>query len=174
MYEPLDGVEMHPILGLVLPIDGFTRKQIIENMVSYPFFHNPRRFVGEEIRSIYDDIEIDGELVRTVEIWDELPISKIVPKTKEFMREYVARRFYLERDVQNIEHHYKTLGTYLPFATLFTTPEEYKTLGYNDALDLAWKCVKHRIFYHQTASPVLRACGAEPKSLEECIANCKS
>ena len=174
MYEPLDGVEMHPILGLVLPIDGFTRKQIIENMVSYPFFHNPRRFVGKEIRSIYDDIEINGELVRTVEIWDELPISKIVPKTKEFMREYVARRFYLERDVQNIEHRYKTLGTYLPFATLFTTPEEYKALGYNDALDLAWKCVKHRIFYHQTASPVLRACGAEPKSLEECIANCKS
>ena len=100
--------------------------------------------------------------------------SKIVPKTKEFLREYAARRFYLERDVQKIEHRYKTLGTYLPFATLFTTPDEYKQLGYANALDLAWTCVKHRIYYHQTASPVLRACGAEQKSLEECIMNCKS
>ena len=174
MYEPIDGVEMHPILGLILPIDGFTREQIIDNMIRYPFFHNPRRFVGDEIRSLYDEIEIDGELVRTIEVWDTLPISKIVPKTKEFLREYAARRFYLERDVQKIEHRYKTLGTYLPFATLFTTPDEYKQLGYSDALDLAWTCVKHRIFYHQTASPVLRACGAEPKTLEECLARCKS
>ena len=33
MYLPCEGIELHPELGLILPIDGFTRDQIVDNII---------------------------------------------------------------------------------------------------------------------------------------------
>lgn len=156
MYNECDGIELDSKLGLIIPIEGFTKKQIRDNIVKYPHLFKLFKIVNDVPESFYTTIEIDGELHKISEIWERLPISKHAPYTKEFVKEYVVRRYLLERDVKKIEHRYKMYGSLDPFLTLFTTADDYIHMGYHDPVNIARECVKSRVSYKQSRNPVLR------------------
>lgn len=156
MYEPHPGMTLDPIVGLILPIEGFTESQVAENIIQYPHLFKLLRDVDGELKSFYSSIEIDGELHKVMDIWDTLPEAKIIPYNKDFVKEYVVRRYLLERDIKHIQHRYSMYGTLDPFLTLFTTIDDYIHMGYIDPVEIARKCVKSRISYKQSRNPVLR------------------
>jgi len=156
MYEEQDHLEMHPILGLIIPIEGFTRDQLIDNLIKYPHIFRLTKIVNNDIVSFYTTVEIDGELQKITEIWNTLPESKYIPYNRDFVKEYVVRRYLLERDVKGIHHKYPLFGTLDPYLTLFTTPNEYIQLGIDDIDSLARSCVRARVSYKQSRNPVIR------------------
>lgn len=156
MYEPLEGVELDPDLGLILPIEGFTREEILDNIVKYPHLYKLVREIEGQHYSFYSHLEIDGELHGTLDVWDNLPESKLLPRQAEFVKEYVVRRYLLERDIKKIEHKYPMFGTLDPFLTLFMPPEDYIKKGYMDTDEIAKKCVESRVSYKQSRNPILR------------------
>lgn len=156
MYEELDGVELHPEFGLILPIEGYTREQLVENIIKYPHIFKLLREVDNQFYSFYTHIEIDGELVGILDVWDNLPESKVLPRNKEFVKEYVVRRYLLERDIKHIKHKYPIHGTFDSFLTLFMPADSYIKYGYNDVESLARQCVSSRVSYKQSRNPVIR------------------
>ena len=156
MYMPCEKIEMHPLLGLILPIHGYTRAQLIDNLIKYPHLFKLQRNVEDKVESFYSSIEIDGELKKILEIWYDLPESLVIPHSKEFIKEYVVRRYLLERDIKGIEHRYSMYGTLDPYLTLFAPADVYANMGYNDSVELARACVKSRVSYKQSRNPVLR------------------
>lgn len=156
MYEPCEGIELHPDLGLILPIQGYTREQLIANLIQYPHFYKLTRHMNNTFTSFYADIELEGQLHSTLDVWDSLPESSIIPKTSEFIKEYVVRRYLLERDYKHIDHQYPIFGTLEPFLTLFMPIEDYIRLGYSDVVKLARDCVTSRVRYKQSRNPVIR------------------
>lgn len=156
MYKQIPGMSYHDDLGLVIPIQGFTEEQVIDNIVKYPHFFKLLKSVGGKLESFYSTIEIDGDLYKTLDVWDDLPESKIIPRSSEFIKEYIVRRYLLERDLQHIDHRYKLYGTLDEFLTLFTTPDDYIRLGYTDTYELARRCVQARVSYKRSRNPVLR------------------
>ena len=156
MYQICENIELDPILGLILPVHGYTRKQLRDNIIKYPHIFKLLKQVNGLVESFYSTIEIDGELHKVSDIWAELPESTVIPYTKEFVKEYVVRRYLLERDVKGIQHRYTLYGTLDPFLTLFTTPREYDLLGYKDPVQLAHSCVYARVNYKRSRNPVLR------------------
>lgn len=156
MYEEQEHLEMHPILGLILPIEGFTRDQLIDNLIKYPHIFRLTKVVNNEIVSFYTTVEINGELQKITEIWNTLPESKYIPYNRDFVKEYVVRRYLLERDVKGVHHKYPLFGTLDPYLTLFTTPDEYIQLGIDDVDSLARSCVRARVSYKQSRNPVIR------------------
>lgn len=143
-------------LGYILPIKGYTKKQLIDNIVKYPTFIKLRRVVDGELVNFADNIEIDGKLYNTLEVWDTLPDTKNIPKTSGFVIEYVVRRYLLERDIKHIEHKYPMLGTLDPFLTLFMPANDYAKYGYKDSVGLARAAVLSRVSYKTTRNPILR------------------
>ena len=156
MYERLDGVDYDTDLGLLIPVDGFTPAQIRDNIIRYPHIFKLMKCVNDEIVRFYTSIEIDGQLYKTSEVWDSLPVSKSIPRNPEFVKEYVVRRYLLERDILGVSHKYPLYGSLDPYLTLFTTPDHYIQLGYSDVLDIAKCCVAARVSYKQTRNPILR------------------
>lgn len=156
MYENYDNIETDSKLGVIIPINGFSPEDIKENIIRYPHFFKLKRILNGQFTSFYANIEIDGEIYDTLEVWDSLPESKIIPKNSDFIKEYVVRRYLLERDIKRIKHKYPLFGTLEPFLTLFTTPEDYHNLGYENAIDLAKKCVVSRVNYKQSRNPMIR------------------
>ena len=156
MYEEIDGLHNDAELGIILPIDGYTDKQLRDNVIKYPHIFKLLKNVDGSLESFYSTVEIDGELHKISEVWEDLPESLVIPYTKEFIKEYVVRRYLLERDVKGVEHRYKLHGTLDPFLTLFTTPAEYAKLGYTNAIQLAHSCVIARVNYKRSRNPVLR------------------
>lgn len=156
MYEPVPGIEYDEVLGLILPIAGYTSDQVRENIIKYPHIFRLTRVVDDEIVSLYATIEIDGVLHKVSDVWDTLPEAAVIPRSSEFVKEYVVRRYLLERDVSGIVHKYPMYGSLDPFLTLFTTSDEYIKLGYSNTEDIAKQCVKARVSYKQTRNPVLR------------------
>lgn len=156
MYDPCAKLEFDNRLGVILPIDRFTADQIRDNTIKYPHFYKLKRILNGQLVSFYSNIEIGGELLDTLEIWDSLPESKTIPKTSEFIKEYVVRRYLLERDILGIEHRFPLFGTLDPFLTLFSTPGDYRLFGYADPTELAKKCVLSRVSYKQSRNPIIR------------------
>lgn len=156
MYEEHEGMTLDPVIGLIIPIEGFTETEVADNIIKYPHLYKLLKQVDGELKSFYSTIEIDGELHKVTDIWDTLPESKVIPYNKDFIKEYVVRRYLLERDVKHVEHRYKMYGTLDPFLTLFTTIDDYIHMGYNDPVELARSCVKARVSYKQSRNPVLR------------------
>ena len=156
MYLDYPGLENHPVLGLIIPIKGFTRKQVMDNIIKYPHIYKLTRLVDNELVSFYTNIEIDGELHKISQYWNTLPESKNLPYTRDFVKEYVVRRYLLERDLRGVAHNYPLFGELQPFLTLFTTPEMYAELGYKDPLKLAINCVNSRVAFKRSRNPVLR------------------
>lgn len=157
MYEEHPGLTLDSDVGILLHIDGFTDEQVKDNIVRYPHIFKLKRFGGKQSSSFYTHIEIDGVLYDTLEIWDSLPDSKYMPKNSEFIKEYVVRRYLLERDILGVNHKFPMFGDLSPFLTLFTTPSDYARLGYSNSLQLAKDCVESRIRYKQSRNPILRA-----------------
>ena len=83
-------------------------------------------------------------------------IKSLIPYNSDYIKEYVIRRYLLERDVDNIKHNYPLFGTLDPFLTLFTTVEDYINYGYTDVEDIGRQCVKARVAYKQSRNPILR------------------
>lgn len=156
MYEPVSGIRLHPILGLILPIKEYTEQQLVENLIQYPHFFKLMREIDGKQCSFYSHIEIDGKLVSILDIWDDLPESQIIPKQADFIKEYVVRRYLLERDIDGIKHKYPMFGDLDPFLTLPLTIADYKDFGYTDAVKLARQCVASRVNYKVSRNPIVR------------------
>lgn len=156
MYEPYGDLILDSKLGIILPIDGYTKAQIVDNIVKYPHIFRLLKDVDGNLDSFYSTLEIDGNLYKIPEIWASLPESKFIPYTKEYVKEYVVRRYLLERDIKGVDHRYKLYGTLDPFLTLFTSPIDYINMGYDNILQMAKNCVIARVNYKMSRNPVLR------------------
>lgn len=156
MYEKYGDLDFDDNLGIVLPISGFSPNQVRDNIIRYPHLYKLKKVVNGEIESFYSTIEINGEIHSILDIWDSLPDAKRMPKSSEYIKEYVARRYLLERDIKHIDHRCKMYGSLDPFLTLFTTSDMYNDFGYTDSLELAKCCVKSRVNYKQTRNPIIR------------------
>lgn len=156
MYEKIENMEYDDQLGSLLPICSFTSDQIRDNIIKYPHLYKLVREIDGQLISFYSHIEINGELHKTLDIWDELPESKIIPKQPEFIKEYVVRRYLLERDILSINHKYPLFGTLDPFLTLFMPPEDYIKCGYNNVHEIVIQCVNSRVSFKQSRNPVIR------------------
>ena len=156
MYESCDGIELDPKLGLILPIHGYTKKQLVDNIIKYPHIFRLLKQVNGSLESFYSTLEVDGELYKISDVWSTLPESGIIPYTKEFVKEYVVRRYLLERDIKGIEHKYPLYGSLDMFLTLFTSPDDYASMGYTNIIQMARDCVTARVNYKRSRNPVLR------------------
>lgn len=155
LYNHLSNIEYDKVLGSILPINGFTTKDIRDNVVKYPHLFRLYRKVDGQLINFFSHIEIDGELYKITDIWNDIPESKIIPYNPDFIKEYVIRRYLLERDMKNIAHTYPMYGELNPFLTLFMPADRYADYGYNDPLNLAIECVKSRISYKISRNPVM-------------------
>ena len=156
MYEHVKGIELHPVLGNILPIQGYTRDQLIDNIVKYPHLFRLQKVVDGQVVSFYPTIELSGELYKVADVWEHLDDTSSIPYNTDFIKEYVVRRYLLERDVKGVEHRYKMYGDLDPFLTLFAPSDTYVSLGYTDVEDIARKCVMSRVAYKRSRNPVLR------------------
>ena len=155
LYEQQAGQKFDPIYGFITPIDGYDENTILKNIIEYPHFYHAVRSQNNKLESFYSYMEIDDELVDTLEVWDSLDISNKIPKHTEFIKDYLMRKYLLDRDIKHKEFKYPLYGTLDPFITLFMPASEYKNLGY-DPVDLAKQCVLSRVSYKQSRSPVLK------------------
>lgn len=147
-------------LGYILPIHGYTEDQVRDNIVKYPYIRNIKRVqenvtYGTQLVSFWKQIEIDGELVPIEAAWTSIPDSAHVGNDTQLVREYVIRKYLLDRD-NGFQHKYPMYGTMDPFLVLFMPPEEYIKLGYDDTSKLARDCVRARINYNQSRNPIIR------------------
>ena len=155
MYEPQTNMDFDRNFGVILPIDDYSREQVVENIIKYPHLYKLAREQNNELVSFYAYMEIGGELVDTLEIWDKLEIAKWIPKQAEFIKEYIVRKYLMDIEYKGAEYKYPIFGTLDPYLTLFMPAEEYAKRGY-DVVDLARTCVQSRVSYKQSRSPILR------------------
>lgn len=156
MYDPVPGIPYHPQLGLMLPIDGFTDKEILDNIIKYPHLFKLSKVHKGEAISFYNTVEIDGSLERVSDVWKYLPDTSKIPYTADFVKEYVVRRYLLERDYREVYHKNPMYGTLDPYLTLFSTAADYISWGHSDVIDIARQCVKSRVSYKRSRNPILR------------------
>ena len=155
MYEPQTNMDFDKDLGVILPIDDYSREQIVENIIKYPHLYKLAREQNNELVSFYAYMEINGELVDTLEVWDSLEISNWIPKNAEFIKEYIVRKYLMDTEIKGIEYKYPIFGTLNPYLTLFMPSNEYAKRGFN-VIELAKTCVASRVSYKQSRSPILR------------------
>lgn len=156
MYEPIQGLEFDQDLGVILNIDGFTSAQVRDNIIRYPHIFRLKKNSPEGEITFYSTLEIDHELKSITEMWSRLDDTKSVPYSTEYAKEYVVRRYLLERDINHIHHRYSMCGTLDPFLTLFSTTDDYVRFGYTDLEGIARKCVEARVSYKRSRNPILR------------------
>ena len=174
MYTPRDGMTFDPDFGLLVPVDGFTDAQVRDCIIRYPHIFQLRRIMPDgSLVSFYNHIEMDGELIDVAKAWKYLPESSVidfdsmddVKMQREFLKEYVIRRYLLERDVAGIEHKYKIRGSLPPYITLFMPESMYMAEGITDTVALARTCVESRIEYLRSRNP--RIVGDTP-TVDDC------
>ena len=155
MYEPQTNMDFDKDLGVILPIDDYSREQVVDNIIKYPHLYKLVREQNNELISFYAYMEINGELKDTLEVWDSLEISKWIPKHADFIKEYVVRKYLMDIEYKGIKYKYPLYGSLDPYLTLFMPAEEYAKRGFN-VVDLAKRCVESRVSYKQSRSPILR------------------
>lgn len=156
LYEHIEGLDYEDDIGVLLPIEGYTREQLIDNIIKYPHFYKLVREVGDEIYSFYTHIEIDGMLHGILDVWDTLSDTRKIPRQKEFVKEYVVRKYLLDLTLKKVEYKYPLFGSLDPFLTLFMPAEDYTRRGYKDTENLARQCVVSRVRYKVTRNPIIR------------------
>lgn len=156
MYIKRPGYDYDDLVGFVPRISGFSRDQVIDNIIKYPQFNFMYRYVNGKRVSFMKHIEVDGKLLTIDEALNEVDDMKLLPDNKVFYWDYIVRRYLLERDNCLIDHKYPLLGYFHPFITLFTTPSIYKSRGYDDVLDMAKQCVRCRVLFYQSRNPLTR------------------
>lgn len=162
MYEKKEGITLDSDFGLLVPVDGYTDAEMRDCIIRYPHIFKLKR-VGPDgnLISFYNHIEIDGELIDTLEAWSFLPEAKVLDfdsmstrqEQLEFMKEYAIRRYLLERDVRGIKHKYPVVGNLPEFITLFMPADMYVNEGFKDPVELARTCVKSRVSYLTSRNP---------------------
>lgn len=159
LYIPQTNMDFDKDFGVILPIDDYSKEQVLDNIIKYPHLYKLAREQqtadGKELVSFYAYMEIDGELVDTLSVWDSLEIAKWIPKNAEFIKEYIVRKYLMDIEYKGATFKYPIFGTLDPYLTLFMPAGEYAKRGY-DVVDLARKCVQSRVSYKQSRSPVLR------------------
>ena len=156
MYKQYDSMDYDENLGCIIPIEGFTKEQVVDNIIRYPHLFRIRRMSEDgKLEPFFSHIEIDGKILPIGEVWDSLPESKLMPRENPFVKEYVIRRYLLERD-NGVQHKSDIFGTLDPFLTLFMPYTEYINYGYKDTTAIVKQCVMSRVSYKQSRSPVLR------------------
>lgn len=155
LYEKVNGLPYDDQLGVIFPISNFKKEEIIDNIIKYPHLYKLKREVDGEIISFYDDIEIDGELLSIANVWDTLPEAKYIPRQSDYIKEYVVRRYLLERD-HGVQHKYPMYGSLDPYLTLFMPPSDYVDRGYKDVLQIVKDCVNSRVRFKTTRNPILK------------------
>lgn len=156
LYEHIDGLDYEDDIGVLLPIEGYTREELVDNIIRYPHFYKLVREVGDEIYSFYTHIEIDGELKGILDVWDSLPDTKRIPRQKEFVKEYVVRKYLLDLTLRDVKYRYPMFGSLDPFLTLFMPADSYTARGYTDTENLARQCVVSRVRYKLSRNPIIR------------------
>lgn len=160
MYTPQTNMHFDKDFGVILPIDDYSREQVIDNYIKYPHIYKLARHLpglqeGTDFPSFYGWIEIAGELVDIQKNWNSLEISKWIPMQVDFIKEYLVRKYLMDIEYKGVEYKYPIFGTLDPYLTLFMPASEYATRGF-DVIDLARKCVQSRVSYKQSRSPILR------------------
>lgn len=165
LYSEIPGWDYDEKLGAIPKILGFSKKQIIENIVKYPHLENIIRKGYIDGKEAYVEfwkyIEINGKLYKTTEKWDSLPDTQKIPRTKTVVEEYVLRRYLLERDIQGVEHRYNMYGELSPFLTLFMPAKDYMKYVTLNSIDIARLCVNSRVNYYYSRNPMIRRMDAD-------------
>lgn len=156
MYDRVDGLDYDSDLGVIFPIKDFTKEQIVDNIIRYPHLFKLQRLIDDEFKIFYTDYEVNGELRSIIDDWYNIPETKDIPYNKDYMKEYVVRRYLLERDIEHIEHKYPIYGSLNEFLTLFMPINDYKARGYTDSVQIGRTCVKSRVDYKITRNPIIR------------------
>lgn len=156
MYNVLPGVSYDKDMGVIFPITGFSHEQVFNNVIQYPHIYRLTKLVSGDSVNFYSTIEIDGELVSVSEFWKSSKDTEALPYSVDYIKEYVVRRYLLERDILGIRHKYPMVETLKPFLTLFAPESYYKSLGFMDTLAVAKQCVSARIAYKRSRNPVFR------------------
>ena len=155
MYTPQTNMDFDKDFGVILPIDDYSREQVLDNIIKYPHLYKLAREQNNELVSFYAYMEIGGELIDTLEVWDKLEISKWIPKQAEFIKEYIVRKYLMDIEYKGAKYNYPIFGTLDPYLTLFMPASDYADRGF-DVIELAKKCVQSRVSYKQSRSPILR------------------
>jgi len=163
LYQKYDNTEYDEDLGTVFKISGYTKSQIIKNIIEYPHLEGLDRIVKvkgvETLLPFWKHIELNGEIYPTTSVWSELPDTKNLPKTESFMNEYVVRKYILDSN-NGVEHKYKMRGSLKPFLTLYANPAYYEKYGY-DPLEIGKKCIEARRSFAFTRNPILKKLDVE-------------
>lgn len=159
LYHPIDGLDFDEDLGVIFHIKGFTKKQMVKNIIEYPHIFQFDRWVRKngDVTTIpfWKHIELNGQMEPISNVWgtSDLPDTKKLPKTPLFMNEYIMRKYILEEN-KGIEHKYKMRGELWPFLTLYAPPEYYERHGY-DPLVVGRKCIEARQHLCMTRNPII-------------------
>jgi hypothetical protein len=158
MYKEIDNCYYHPAIGSVLPIEGYTEEQCIDNVIKYPYLTGlNRRYDDERGRvPLWAEVEVDGKLVYALKVWDTLSVSKLLPHSRKIVCEYFYRKYLLDRDYHPERIHFPVEGVIRPYLMLFLTEDTYTSLGYLDHLSMSKQCVQSRIDYIRSRNPILR------------------
>lgn len=156
MYEHIEGLDYEDDIGVLLPIEGYTRDQLVDNIIQYPHFYKLSRMIGDNMYSFYTHIELDGQLCGILDVWDSLSDTRKIPRQKEFIKEYVVRKYLLDLTIKKVEYKYPLYGSLDPFLTLFMPADNYVQRGYSDIEQIAKQCVVSRVKYKQSRNPVIR------------------
>lgn len=156
MYEHIEGLDYEPDIGVLLPIGEYTRDQLVDNIIQFPHFYKLTRKLGDKFYSFYTHIEIDGELKSILDIWDSLPDTRCIPRQKEFVKEYVVRKYLLDLTIKEVKYNYPLFGSLDPFLTLFMPCQSYVERGYTDIESIARQCVVSRVKYKLSRNPIVR------------------
>lgn len=160
---PFEGTDYDKDLGIIPKITGFTREQVIDNIIKYPSlpFKLFRR-VGKDARTkenrlvkFVNFIELDGKVYPIKDVIDEIEDLQGI-QYQPYVSDYILRRYLLERDVKHIDHRVKMYEEIQPWHTLNRTVEQYARFGYKNAVEMARQCVKSRVALIEHCNPVLR------------------
>lgn len=164
MYVQRDNMTFDENFGSLVPVQGFTDSQVRDSLIRYPHIFKLKRIMPDgSMESFYKHIEVDGELLEVAKVWQYLPEAKIidfdsindVSVQREFLKEYVIRRYLLERDVAGIQHKYEIFGDLPAYITLFMPWSMYKDEGFSNPVSLAKSCVSARVSYLRSRNPRL-------------------
>ena len=153
--DPME-IEVDEVLGYIPVINGYTREQIIDNIIKYPQFTYWYRQEGRDRTPFTKYVEIDGELVPRMKWLRESkdPDLNNVPGNEYFIKDYMYRKYILDEEYGGIKHRYPPFGTYGPFMSLFMPKELYHKFGYKDAASIGRQCVQNRIDFFRSRNPL--------------------
>lgn len=152
-------LDMDEVLGYIPKISGYSRNQVIDNIIKYPIFaYWYRDSNGDYNREEFlDRPELDGELLSRQDWIDKYSKEnddlRNLPNHKAFIYDYLFRKYILDEE-NGKPHKYPIQGTFGPYMVLWMPPEVYIKYGYADIVGMARQCVQNRIEFYRTRNPI--------------------